>query len=457
MQNNLTFSEFVKDILNKYDDLDLDNYIVSLSIEIPNLDLLETYEYLLDYHSFSFLWEEKNKLSFIAFDKFKYITFNGSNKYNKAKEFCDDTFKNFVHLNHDYNLKDLSKIFYFYSFSDKENPDEVPFMEAVLPRILIIKDKNKVWLRMHSKIKFKSSLKQFLKEFWMIRDMIINIKYINGKKNPNNLYFKDFASKFDNEKSYLSKGILSGINLIEKGILDKIVLAFRISFEIKNKFNLLKVLKNFQINQPNTCRYVWKRSSNDITFGASPEKLFSLDNNKIILEAIAGTSRINGDKNFLLKSSKNLREHNYVIDYLIDSLHEVGVRKYTKDPLEVRSFGEISHLYTSISAKAKNICPFEFLEIMHPSPAVCGVPKKISLSHINIIEPFSRGNYASPIGWIDYSRDADFRVALRGARLFNQKLELTAGSGIVKGSTLDMEIEEIFLKFKSVAKQIFLY
>ena len=47
-------------------------------------------------------------------------------------------------------------------------------------------------------------------------------------------------------------------------------------------------------------------------------------------------------------------------------------------------------------------------------------------------------------------------MAIRGARYIDQKLEFTAGSGIVKGSIVNNEIEEIKLKFESLVKQIFL-
>ena len=47
---------------------------------------------------------------------------------------------------------------------------------------------------------------------------------------------------------------------------------------------------------------------------------------------------------------------------------------------------------------------------------------------------FLRGNYASPIGWVDSEGNAEFRVAIRGARYIDQNLEFTAGSGLVKGS-----------------------
>ena len=78
------------------------------------------------------------------------------------------------------------------------------------------------------------------------------------------------------------------------------------------------------------------------------------------------------------------------------------------------------------------------------------------MNWINTLELFSRGNYASPLGWVDYEGNSEFRVAIRGARYIDKNLEFTAGSGIVKGSIANKEIEEIKLKFEALVKQIFL-
>ena len=132
------------------------------------------------------------------------------------------------------------------------------------------------------------------------------------------------------------------------------------------------------------------------------------------------------------------------------------INNYTKSSLKVTSFGDIAHLQTMFSSKIDKICPFDLLRVLHPSPAVCGSPKVEAMNWINTLESFSRGNYASPMGWVDSEGNSEFRVVIRGARYIDQNLEFTAGSGIVKCSITNKEIEEIKLKFKSLVKQIFL-
>ena len=460
MQNNLKFSDFLKDIFTQFDHMGFNSGMVSICDQLPLINLLNTYDYFFDRYSFSAYWEENKKISYIALDKFKYVTLKGPNKFDMAKKFNDENFMNLIEINNSVkHSSSNAKSIYFFSFSDNFkkniNSKELPNMEAVLPKILIIKDGEKVWLRINSQIDCKSALRDVIEEFWTIRKQIIEQKDHTQKIINNKLEISQFYSSFKNSNKILNKNISKGIELIKDGVLKKIVLATRLVFRVNDQFNLINVLYKLKKNQSNYCLYVWKRNSEDITFGATPEKLFSIDQNTLYLEAIAGTSASSSKDNVLLKSPKNIKEHKFVIEYLIECLKLLKITNYKKGQLKVQSFGNISHLYTLISSKITNVCPFSLLKNLHPSPAVCGLPKEEALKWIETLENFSRGNYASPIGWVDSAGNADFRVAIRGARFINKQIEFTAGSGIVEGSICKQEIDEIQLKFESLVKQIF--
>jgi len=458
MKNNLNFLDFLKGVFSNFEKKGVNTGLVSICIEIPYIDLFDVYEFFIDKYSFSSFWEEDNKMSYIALEKCKYLTLEGPKKFKLAKEFNTENFKNLINLTYESNASALSKIIYFFSFSENLKKQyslcDVPGLEVILPKILIIKDENNCWLRINAHVDGKSSLRSLIEEFWSIRDQILNSKNENSKNSFNYPTMNYFMNSLESSNNDLKRLINKGIQLVEEGTLEKIVLASRVKIELKNKLNLIQILKKLKTNQTNTCRYVWRRNSKDIIFGASPEKLFSFSKPKLILEAIAGTLSSDLNPASLLESSKDLKEHNYVIDYLVKCLGVLGIYSFTKSELKVTSFGDIFHLKTLVCSNTDNICPFDLLEILHPSPAVCGSPKKEAMNWINTLESFSRGNYASPIGWVDSAGNSEFRVAIRGARFFDQSLEFTAGSGIVKGSVANQEIEEIKLKFKSLVKQI---
>ena len=458
MNYNLSFSDFSKSVLQEIDKYSLDNSIISIFIEIPRIDLIDIYDDLLEDYSFSSFWEENNQISYLALGKCESLNYFGTNKFKFAKKFNDEIFKKLITINLYSKRIFYPKLIYFFSFDDKEikSPSckSIPSFEAVLPKFFIIKDKKSTYISMNIKLFNKKNIIVFIEEFWNLRKRILSKKTFNSSFKSDNINQDSFHDLFDESRNILSKKVLRGIRLINKDILQKIVIGSRLIFKTNKGLNLINILKKLRINQPNSCKYVWKRNRQDITFGASPEKLFSFNKNLLILEAVAGTAPSSLDKNILLKSQKDLLEHNFVRDYLFESLHDLNINEYKIEKIKVIQFGDVSHLYTEINSEIESICPFLLLEYLHPSPAVCGVPKKEALFWINNIEVYDRGNYASPIGWIDSRGNSDFRVAIRGARFINNEIEITAGSGIVKGSIAENEIEEINLKLLTLAKEI---
>ena len=95
----------------------------------------------------------------------------------------------------------------------------------------------------------------------------------------------------------------------------------------------------------------------------------------------------------------------------------------------------------------------EIIHKLHPTPAVGGYPKKQALEAIEEIEPFERGWYAAPVGWVGYDR-AEFAVAIRSSLIVKNKVALFAGAGIVSGSQPEAEWEELENKIRNF-RQIF--
>ena len=459
MDNKIALLNFSDDILNKIEKTRLTKGIISFCIELPFRDLIDIYSIFLDKYNFSILWEETNNISFLALDKCKCVQLKGPNRFQLAKDFNDKTLKNIINLESHYKFSSLTKIFYFFTFRENLNKYQVDnnfsILEGVLPKFLIINDGKNITIRMNIEIDPRISIRDNINEFWDIREKIISSKSQNYNYGNANLSLDDFYKSFYKNYPLLNKQISAAIKLINDGCIEKLVLGSKLIFQLKKKLNIIQILHKLRLSQANACRYLWKRNKENIIFGASPEKLFSFKEKVLQLEAIAGTEKIGFDMETLLRSDKNLREHNFVINYLIENLKFLNIRNYKKGEIKVKKFGNIAHLCTLISAEVNKICPFVLLEKLHPSPAVCGFPKEKALDYLDSLENFDRGNYASPFGWVDVEGNADFRVALRGARILNGEIEFIAGSGLVKGSICEKEIDEIKLKLASLANLIF--
>ena len=82
------------------------------------------------------------------------------------------------------------------------------------------------------------------------------------------------------------------------------------------------------------------------------------------------------------------------------------------------------------------------LEALHPTPAVGGYPRDRALGEIRDLEPFDRGWYAGPVGWIG-AEASEFAVGIRSGLVRGRTLDLYSGAGIVAGSVPDEEWAEI--------------
>ncbi|MBW2108900.1 MAG: chorismate-binding protein, partial [Deltaproteobacteria bacterium] len=101
------------------------------------------------------------------------------------------------------------------------------------------------------------------------------------------------------------------------------------------------------------------------------------------------------------------------------------------------------HLITRFKGKLKNgVGDAQLLESLHPTPAVGGVPRDRALRDIALIEPFDRGWYAGPVGWISKSA-AQFVVGIRSGLTEGRRLHLFSGAGIVRGSVPEAEWKEL--------------
>ena len=112
------------------------------------------------------------------------------------------------------------------------------------------------------------------------------------------------------------------------------------------------------------------------------------------------------------------------------------------------------HLHTPITARLQGQTPLALAEALHPTPAVAGLPRREAMAWLRTLEPFERGHYAAPIGWIDSQGDGELRVAIRSGLLRRGSLEITAGAGLVRGSTPDREEREVALKLRVLRDQL---
>jgi len=96
----------------------------------------------------------------------------------------------------------------------------------------------------------------------------------------------------------------------------------------------------------------------------------------------------------------------------------------------------------------------EFITNLHPTPAVCGLPKDKSLELILQTEKHNREYYAGYCGPINYQNKTDLFVNLRCMKILEDQLALFVGGGLTKDSVPTKEWDETVLKAKTLLSRL---
>ena len=323
----------------------------------------------------------------------------------------------------------------------------------VLPLVQLTFEKNTFTLTCHLFLESDDDLQSKISAITDILHLVVTSSDCSNLKLPELLNL----SCNPDEKSWIEQ-CRKAIQSFETDGMEKIMLARQTILEFSKDFSPLFFLLNYPYPQNAIYRFYFEPAENHAFFSFTPERLYRRDNNMLLTEALAGTcskESVNGDDHdaseTLLNSEKDIREHNFVKEMIYNELLKICSAIDMDDEVEVLQLHRLAHLYTRCSARLKP--EFEHdnavLNLLHPTPAVGGVPKASAMEHIIELEPFSRGWYAAPVGWV--SRDAsEFCVAIRSALVNGRFAYLYSGAGLVKGSDPLSEWEEVEQKIGDI-------
>ena len=201
---------------------------------------------------------------------------------------------------------------------------------------------------------------------------------------------------------------------------------------------------------PGTYRALFNIKGHGCWLVASPELLLSVNGLCINTMALAGTRHPEEEGPW---DDKNLREHKFVVDYIMSALDGLGLKAETGTTHNITT-STVSHLCTPIKAAYDGgMDPLSIALSLAPTPAVCGTPKSDALEHIAGIETFSRGMYGGFFG-MKSAKGFKACVTLRCAQLSDDRFCVYAGGGITSQSVAQDEWAESAAKASSVLSLI---
>ncbi|GAQ91163.1 isochorismate synthase [Klebsormidium nitens] len=218
--------------------------------------------------------------------------------------------------------------------------------------------------------------------------------------------------------------VRQGVPLSDNMPLSKVVMARRTTLEMAETVDPLVVLECLQERDPSAYQFLIQLPSGQAFFGSTPERLFVRHGLAVASEAVAGT-RPRGvpintpmDQKIayeILLSEKENREFDIVRDSIHAHMQTVCAAVEVEVPKKLIKQATVQHLYGRLNGTLlSDAQEFDMLAKLHPTPAVCGHPQAPAREAISANEPFDRGMYAGPMGWLG-GDGCEFAVAIRSA------------------------------------------
>lgn len=251
-----------------------------------------------------------------------------------------------------------------------------------------------------------------------------------------------------------------GIDSISGGILEKIVPARTKYLDLPEGFDLGKTFLKLIDSYPNSFVNFFHIPTVGTWLGASPEVLIETKGDFFYTMALAGTQAAKGDNP--MKSAawtqKEIEEQALVRRYIVDCFKKIRLREYEEHGPKTVMAGNLLHLRSDfkVNMKATGFPQLGtvMLDLLHPTSAVCGMPRREAHEFLQENESFDRSFFAGFLGPVNIASETSIYVNLRTANFQGNQVILFAGAGVTEDSDPENEWEETELKCEIIGKFI---
>lgn len=249
--------------------------------------------------------------------------------------------------------------------------------------------------------------------------------------------------------------VAKGIEAIKKGEFEKVVLSRKEEVVINPQL-LDKYYTRFLSNFPTAFVYWFYHPEIGMWMGASPEQLLNAQNKIINTVALAATIADNGQSQVeIVWGEKEKNEQKIVTKFVSQALDKYCENIQITNPYTYKA-GSLFHIKTDIQAELVNsnsLC--DLVNELHPTPALCGYPKRESQDFIIANEGYNREFYGGFLGEWKIGDEqgnikTDLFVNLRCMKIDNDNAYLFLGGGINIDSIPEKEYLETVNKSKTV-------
>jgi isochorismate synthase len=249
-----------------------------------------------------------------------------------------------------------------------------------------------------------------------------------------------------NEAFIFKEIVKKAINRIENNQIEKVVISREISADLDQGFDIFKSFQNALLTYKDALVYIFYHPNIGAWLGATPELLLKTEGQTFETMSLAGTKLAQESTDWTLKEK---HEQNIVTEYIISTLNNFSEDIVATEAASKQA-GQLVHLHSSITGTFKEeTSAMNLLQVLHPTPAVVGLPKKDALAFINENEAYERHFYTGFLG-VNNVYKSEFYVNLRCLSFVNKQLKIYVGCGITKDSQPLKEFEETVNKSKTM-------
>lgn len=295
-----------------------------------------------------------------------------------------------------------------------------------------------------------------ISEFFQTQHKIANITLVEKS------VINDDSQSKEHHLSLVKKGIAA----INNNQFEKVVLSRKETIAIKNT-NPATIIKRLLNTYPSAFVYCWYHPKVGLWLGATPETLIKIEGNRFSIMALAGTQNYNGTLDVVWQD-KEKKEQQIVTNFILENLRPLVEHLNVSETKTVKA-GSLLHLRTMIAAQLKSgeSTLKQVIFDLHPTPAVCGMPKQEAKKFILENEGYNRDFYTGFLGELNLEntltprsskrnienraytftqKSTQLYVNLRCMQVQGKNAHIFVGGGITKTSNPEAEWEETVFK-----------
>ncbi len=204
--------------------------------------------------------------------------------------------------------------------------------------------------------------------------------------------------------------------------------------------------------------------SSGAVLSSSPERLISIDKDRVETRPIAGTrprgasdAEDTAFKAQLVGSLKERAEHVMLIDLERNDLGRVCAPGSVEvsELMTVESYAHVHHIVSNVRGQLKaGVGVGEAIAAVFPGGTITGCPKLRSMQIIAELEGVGRGPYTGAMGYISRHGRADLNILIRSLVVEGDTVSFRAGAGVVADSVPELELAETRTKARGLLRAL---